>query len=372
MLRALTSRCARAWAMASALVLMVTGLTLNPSQYAFATGGHRTLARSAAPTSLAELRADVSRTSDRLAAATVAWERGQRQLGILIQRRIGTGAAADQLQVDAQAAHDRVAALAASLYRNPVDPMLTAVLSGDTYAITDVMFVRRALRQTSNDWQQDATLLNSLAQQTRSLLQSQDAAASAAIRLQAQLDGDLTRLQNDAQASLVRLQSAVAEVRRREAAAAAAALGAQGAGSGASCTGGVPADAINGFLPGSALCPLKTAPGQRLIASAASAFDAMSTAFAAEFGTSLCVTDSYRDYATQVQVFTRKPNLAATPGRSQHGWGRAVDLCGGVQNYGTPPYNWLKQHAIGFGFGHPDWAEPDGSRPEPWHWEFQT
>lgn len=123
--------------------------------------------------------------------------------------------------------------------------------------------------------------------------------------------------------------------------------------------------------PSSALCPLRTAAGQRLIAPAAAAFDAMSVAFTSAMNAPLCVADSHRDYASQVQVFATKPNLAATPGRSKHGLGRAVDLCGGVQNFGTAPYTWLKQNAPAFGFAHPDWAEPDGSRPEPWHWEFQ-
>jgi D-alanyl-D-alanine carboxypeptidase len=324
------------------------------------------------PATLAELRADVTRTSDRLAAAAVAWERGQQRLNVLIQRKVSTGEESDQLQSDARAAQQRVSSLAASLYRNPVDPMLTAVLSGDTHAITDVTFVRRALGQASNDRRRDADLLNTRAAQSQSLITKQDAATQAATRLQASLDLQLARLQQDAQASVLRLQAAVELVRRTEAAAAAAAFGVgQTTGPGATCSGVVPPDALNGFLPISALCALKTAPGQRLIAPAAAAFDAMSSAFRAALGTPLCVTDSYRDYATQVQVFKTKPNLAATPGRSQHGLGRAVDLCGGIQSYGTLPYNWLKQNSLTYGFTHPDWAEPDGTRPEPWHWEYR-
>jgi LAS superfamily LD-carboxypeptidase LdcB len=322
------------------------------------------------PGTIEALRADVTRTADRLAAATLAWERGQQRLDVLIQRKIGTAQTADELQVAAQQARERVSTLAAAMYRNPVDPMLTAVLTGDPHSITDVLYLRRAAGQTSNERRADADLLVNQVQQTRTLLQAQDDATVEAVRLQ-----------EDAQASAVRLQAAVAELRRRQAAAAAAALGraaaaalgqAAGAAGGASCSEPVPAQAINGFLPTSSLCPLATAPGQRLIAPAATAFDQLSKAFAESFGTPLCVTDSYRDYAGQVRVFATKPNLAATPGRSQHGWGRAVDLCGGVQSYGTPPYLWLKENAAAFGFNHPDWAEPDGSRPEPWHWEFHA
>jgi D-alanyl-D-alanine carboxypeptidase len=353
-----------------ALVVTSTVLAMSPPGLAFA-GPGRAVAPPAALSSLEQLRLEVARTSDRLATATTAWERGQQQLAVLIQRKILTGQAADELQVDAEKAQQRVSAFANSLYRNPVNPMLTAVLTGDANALTDVAYVQRALRRTSSDRQQDANLLSTRATHTQSLVQTQAQAAAEALQLQKQLDADLLRLQTDAAASVGRLQAALAEVHRRQAAAAAAAVSRGTAtGAGATCSSAVPLDAINGFLPISALCPLRTAPGQRLIAAAATSFDAMSTAFAAALHAPLCVTDSYRDYATQVQVFATKPNLAATPGRSKHGLGRAVDLCGGVQSYGSPPYTWLKQNSALFGFVHPDWAEPDGSRPEPWHWEF--
>jgi D-alanyl-D-alanine carboxypeptidase len=348
----------------------VTVLALMPPALAREGAG-----RAGAVGSVDQLRRDVVRTGDRLAAATVAWERGQQRLAVLIQRRISTGQAADALAVDAQQAQLRVSALANALYRNPVDPLLTAVMTGDANALTDVAYVRRALRQTSTDQQQDVQLLATRVTRAQDLVQARARAAVEAVALQKRLGADLLRLQADAQSSLGRLQAALEEIRRREAAAsasAAAALGlATATGSGGTCTTEVPADAINGFLPASALCPLRTAPGQRLIAPAAAAFDEMSVAFRSALNAPLCVTDSYRDYGAQVRVFATKPNLAATPGRSKHGLGRAVDLCGGVQNYGTAPYVWLKQNAPAYGFAHPDWAEPDGSRPEPWHWEFQ-
>jgi D-alanyl-D-alanine carboxypeptidase len=356
------------------VAVTATMVVVTPSAQA-RDGAGRPGAAGAGATSVDQLRLDVVRTGDRLAAATIAWEAGQQRLAVLIQRKISTGQAADALAVDARQAQLRISALANALYRNPFDPMLTAVLTGDANALSDVAFVQRTLRQTSSDQQRDARLLTTRAVRAKALVQTQGEAASEAVELQKRLDAELLSLQADAQASLGRLQAALAEIRRREAAASAAAAAALGAstatGSGATCTSEVPADAINGFLPASALCPLRTASGQRLIAPAAAAFDAMSLAFRAALHVPLCVTDSYRDYASQVRVFATKPNLAATPGRSKHGLGRAVDLCGGVQNYGTAPYNWLKQNAPAFGFAHPDWAEPDGSRPEPWHWEFQ-
>jgi D-alanyl-D-alanine carboxypeptidase len=352
----------------------VTVLALMPPALA-TKGAGRAGAAGADTASVEQLRLDVARTGDRLAAATIAWERGQQRLAVLIQRKISTGQAADALAVDAQQAQLRISALANALYRNPVDPLFTAVLTGDPNALTDVAYVRRALRQTSTDQQHDARLLATRVAQAQVLIHDQAQAAVEAVAAQKRLDADLLKLQADAQSSLGRLQAALLEIRRQQAAASAAAAAALGVatatGSGAGCASEVPADAINGFLPPSSLCPLRTAPGQRLIAPAAAAFDALSVAFQSALNAPLCVTDSYRDYASQVRVFATKPNLAATPGRSKHGLGRAVDLCGGVQNYGTAPYTWLKQNAPAFGFAHPDWAEPDGSRPEPWHWEFQ-
>ena len=103
---------------------------------------------------------------------------------------------------------------------------------------------------------------------------------------------------------------------------------------------------------------------------AAAAFDQLSQLRTSQAGSPLCINDSYRDYAGQVAVFAAKPNLAATPGRSQHGLGLALDLCGGAERFGTETYNWLKANAPSYGFIHPEWAEPGGSRPEPWHWEY--
>jgi LAS superfamily LD-carboxypeptidase LdcB len=58
------------------------------------------------------------------------------------------------------------------------------------------------------------------------------------------------------------------------------------------------------------------------------------------------------------------------PGTSNHGWGLAVDLCGGIDHYGTAQYTWMKANAGRYGFLHPDWAEPGRGREEPWHWEY--
>ncbi|WP_168581498.1 M15 family metallopeptidase [Gephyromycinifex aptenodytis] len=128
----------------------------------------------------------------------------------------------------------------------------------------------------------------------------------------------------------------------------------------------------NGMIPGSALCPISGAPGHMMRPEAARALSALREAYAQAFGQQMCMTDSYRSYAAQVDVKRRKPRLAATPGTSNHGLGLAVDLCGGIENFGTPQHEWMKQHAPLFGYFHPSWAQAGGSKPEPWHWEFAS
>jgi LAS superfamily LD-carboxypeptidase LdcB len=47
-----------------------------------------------------------------------------------------------------------------------------------------------------------------------------------------------------------------------------------------------------------------------------------------------------------------------------------VDLCGGIDNFGSPQYTWMAENAGDFGFENPSWARQGGSKPEPWHWEY--
>jgi hypothetical protein len=126
----------------------------------------------------------------------------------------------------------------------------------------------------------------------------------------------------------------------------------------------------NGWWPAKARCPLFAAPGQSLRRSAALAFDMMSNAYQRQHGYALCVNESYRSYAAQVSIKQLLPGLAATPGTSNHGLGLALDLCGGVQDFGDPAHQWMKRNGPHFGWVHPAWAEPSGGLPEPWHWEF--
>ena len=126
----------------------------------------------------------------------------------------------------------------------------------------------------------------------------------------------------------------------------------------------------NGLFPTSALCPLWQAPGEMLSPRAAASFNAMSQAYARQTGSPICVTDSYRTLSQQYVTKAKRGRFAARPGTSRHGLGMALDLCGGINNFGSPAHLWMKQNAPLYGWFHPSWAGPGGATPEPWHWEF--
>ena len=127
----------------------------------------------------------------------------------------------------------------------------------------------------------------------------------------------------------------------------------------------------NGRIPAVALCSVPSAPGHLLRCDASRAFDDLSAAFRQRFGHPISVTDSYRDYDTQVILKRRKGRMAATPGTSNHGWGLAVDLGSGINRFGTPAHTWMRENAPRYGWVHPSWARQSGSLPEAWHWEFK-
>jgi hypothetical protein len=125
----------------------------------------------------------------------------------------------------------------------------------------------------------------------------------------------------------------------------------------------------NGQIPGDALCTIGSS-GHALRCDAAEGYARMSQAYTDRFGRGLCITDSYRSFTAQVTAFALKPALAAVPGTSNHGWALAVDLCGGINSFGTAQWRWMAENAGRFGWVQPSWAGPRGEKPEPWHWEF--
>lgn len=127
----------------------------------------------------------------------------------------------------------------------------------------------------------------------------------------------------------------------------------------------------NGLVPPQALCSLPQ-DGHMLRADAAAAFQRLNAAYADAFGEPICVTDSYRSLSVQQRLYVEKPDLAAVPGTSNHGRGVAVDLCGGINDYGTSAHEWMRDNAPEYDWVLPSWARADGSKPEPWHWEYDA
>ena len=85
-------------------------------------------------------------------------------------------------------------------------------------------------------------------------------------------------------------------------------------------------------------------------------------------GITWVINDSYRTYQRQVTQKRETPNLAATPGKSNHGCGLAVDI--GTQIFGTSGegrvYQWLTKNASKFGFR----RIAGTGKAESWHWEY--
>ena len=91
---------------------------------------------------------------------------------------------------------------------------------------------------------------------------------------------------------------------------------------------------------------------------------------AKEAGVNLEISYSYRTFEKQVHKFElskRGGNLAATPGRSNHGWGLALDLSipGYPEANTNAQFKWLKRNALRFGFHNND------ASSEPWHWDYE-
>ncbi|MBD5785263.1 D-alanyl-D-alanine carboxypeptidase family protein [Cellulosimicrobium terreum] len=126
----------------------------------------------------------------------------------------------------------------------------------------------------------------------------------------------------------------------------------------------------NGQIPASALCELSFAPGQLLRCDAAHQVEKLNAKYREAFGSDISVTDSYRSYGSQVAVKGSRGYFAAAPGTSNHGWGQALDLGGGIQGYGSAQYQWMRDNAPGFGWDNPEWARAGGAKNEPWHWEY--
>jgi len=124
----------------------------------------------------------------------------------------------------------------------------------------------------------------------------------------------------------------------------------------------------NGYLPSSQLYVVNS--NCSLYRAAVGSYEAMIAAARAD-GVTLTPAECYRDYAGQVyeRGYWCARGLcgnAATPGYSNHGWGKAVDLrdSQGSLGWNSPGYRWMVAHAGEWGWNHP------GGVNEAWHWEW--
>ena len=130
----------------------------------------------------------------------------------------------------------------------------------------------------------------------------------------------------------------------------------------------------NGNLPMAYLA--STASGCKVYDESINSLNAM-IAQAAKDGVTLKPISCYRDYAGQVaarEEWCAKGacQMAAVPGTSNHGWGKAIDFRdqSGELNFDSAGYAWLKTWAGYYGWIHPKGMEQDGPVPEAWHWEW--
>ncbi|WP_226347010.1 M15 family metallopeptidase [Agilicoccus flavus] len=277
--------------------------------------------------------------------------------------------------------------------RTDVDRMAYEAYVNGSTALRDIAAIVDLASDTTDN-EQNAALVQFLADARRaderrytSLAKAQQVTAKAAVAARLQREAATAKAvaaQKQVDGALAAQQTAVLDL-QKVARGQSAALGKLGITSGSG--GGVDLAALkdmvtkplcssntgvypNGHLPGAALCAIEGRPGHMMRPVAARALNALATAYKKDTGQELCITDTYRSYAAQVSVKARKPVLAAKPGTSNHGLGLATDLCGGIESFGTPAHLWMTQHAPLFGFYHPAWAQADGSKPEPWHWEY--
>jgi len=115
----------------------------------------------------------------------------------------------------------------------------------------------------------------------------------------------------------------------------------------------------------------------RLYPEVADAFLSMQNKYKADTGKTFTINEAYRPLSTQISYIPQKgwydksppadsnetTGKAGTPGKSNHGFGLALDIAtnGG---YGGSVYKWLSSNASAFGF--------TNIPKEPWHWEYSS
>lgn len=164
------------------------------------------------PTAVA---AESKPASASLAAGGAAYEAAEQELQRLTQSQFAAGADHDALQGQAAASRDRLAGLARAAYKGGMPPVVTALLSGDPRAVSDLAYVQKSVNRVGASRSEIARDLDAQnVEAVRALEQ-----ARAAEQEQARL-AELARMRA---ADQERVVGQVREIERQQAAAAAAA-----------------------------------------------------------------------------------------------------------------------------------------------------
>lgn len=105
---------------------------------------------------------------------------------------------------------------------------------------------------------------------------------------------------------------------------------------------------------------------------AAKSFLRLNSLYKEKYNKDMVINDSYRDYDSQVKIKAKypKPGQASTPGRSNHGWGLALDINGTYDSFSSELYKWLKTNGKDLGWGQPTGWPKRKPEKESWHWEY--
>lgn len=312
------------------------------------------------PSNLSELRKEAEKSAKELEDATKALEKRRSDIAAFEKQLKTKLTALQQLEQRLSVMRQPVSQMAELMYEQPlladgIMPFLSGTADEKTLrAMTDatqMVTVRQlAVEQTSTLYK-EAQRLAAEAQELRAGNLLAEAQLSAEVDTLRQRSDKIVK---SLTAALVKLGIKIDKVGR-------AALGCNPL---RAATAG---DYPNGLIPKGMLCPLQQ-KGFSLRADATIAFVSLNEAFRQRFGKSMCVTDAYRNLAEQQSIYYRRPGFAAVPGRSNHGLGLAVDLCGGVERSGSAEFVWMEKNSKRYGWFHPSWAY--SSPFEPWHWEY--
>lgn len=313
------------------------------------------VAESPSADSVKTLQKQAARARAELSSATKAWEQRKSRLDAAQHKLKQTLADLGTADAELNKIRMPLAQLAASAYKEQGVIGMPGLLGGDNpdqalAAATDLTMLtndQKSLVDKAGRLQNQREQLAAQAQELQSddaveqakLQQQMSAIKARSAALTAQLTTLLKKLDPSTRLRLTCTTSLVPEARRYP----------------------------NGLIPSRYLCPLPQ-PGRMLRADAALAFYRLNTAYKAHFGTQICLTDSYRPLSEQQSIYAQRPGMAAVPGHSNHGWGTAIDMCGGVQSEGSAEFGWMQANSRKYDFFHPAWAY--SSPFEPWHWEY--